>query len=272
MGTGGRLEDKVAIVTGAASGIGRATAHKLAAEGAAVVLGDINEEGLEQAVDSIVAAGGRALSRRADVASEPDWEAIVAAAISEYGGLDVLHNCAARTAIDHLAADTVAAEIDPAHFMATMETNLLGTALGCKHAVAPMTDRGGGSIVNTSSICGLAGDHSLIAYGATKGGINALTRYVAASYGKRGIRCNAVAPGVILTETNLEYSGPELIDRYERHTLTPRLGTPDDVANLVCFLASDEAEFISGEIVYVDGGFLAHFPTLAEAVEAAGKP
>ena len=267
----GRLEGKVAIVTGAASGIGLATARKLAAEGAAVVLGDINEERLGPAVDSITSAGGRAVGVRADVASESDWERGIEAARGEFGGLDALHNNAARTAIDHLAKDTVAAEIDPVHFMATLETNLMGTALGCKHAIAPMIERGGGSIVSTSSICGRAGDASLIAYGASQGGIDALTRYVASSYGKQGIRCNAVAPGVIMTENNLEYSGPELIARYERHTLTPRLGTPEDVANLVAFLFSDEAAFISGEIVYVDGGFLAHFPTLAEAAEAAGE-
>jgi NAD(P)-dependent dehydrogenase (short-subunit alcohol dehydrogenase family) len=265
----GRLDGKVAIVTGAASGIGLATARKLAAEGAAVVLGDIAEEKLAAAVEGVVAGGGRATGVVADVAKEADWERTVAAARAEFGGLDALHNNAARTSIDFLAHDTVAVDIDPAVFMATMETNLMGCALGAKHAIPAMIERGGGSIVSTSSICGRAGDASLIAYGASKGGIDALTRYVASAYGKQGIRCNAVAPGVIMTDNNLEYSGPELIARYERHTLTPRLGTPEDVANLVAFLFSDEAAFISGEIVYVDGGFLSHFPTLAESREAA---
>jgi NAD(P)-dependent dehydrogenase (short-subunit alcohol dehydrogenase family) len=260
----GRLSGKVAIVTGAASGIGLATAHKLAAEGAAVVLGDIAAEPLAAAVDSIAAEGGRARGVRADVAAEADWTKIVGTAVTEFGGLDALHNNAARTSIDHLAKDTVAVDIDPEIFMATLETNLLGCALGAKHAIPAMIERGGGSIVSTSSICGRAGDASLIAYGASKGGIDSMTRYVAAAYGKQGIRCNAVAPGVIMTENNREYSGPELLARYERHTLTPRLGTPEDVANLVAFLFSDEAAFITGEVVYVDGGFLSHFPTLGD--------
>jgi NAD(P)-dependent dehydrogenase (short-subunit alcohol dehydrogenase family) len=260
----GRLTGKVALVTGAASGIGLATAHKLAAEGAAVVLGDIAEERLEAAVDSIVAAGGQARGVRADVASEADWQRAVDTARTEFGGLDALHNNAARTSIAHLAKDTVAVDIDPEIFMATLETNLMGCALGCKHAIPAMIERGAGSIVSTSSICGRAGDASLIAYGASKGGIDAMTRYVASAYGKQGIRCNAVAPGVIMTANNQEYSGPELLARYERHTLTPRLGTPEDVANLVAFLFSDEAAFITGEIVYVDGGFLSHFPTLGD--------
>jgi NAD(P)-dependent dehydrogenase (short-subunit alcohol dehydrogenase family) len=199
----GRLDGKVAIVTGAASGIGLATARKLAAEGAAVVLGDIAEEKLGAAVDSIAADGGRVTGVVADVAKEADWERAVAAARSEFGGLDSLHNNAARTSIDFLAHDTVALDIDPAVFMATMETNLMGCALGAKHAIPAMIERGGGSIVSTSSICGRAGDASLIAYGASKGGIDALTRYVASAYGKQGIRCNAVAPGVIMTDNNL---------------------------------------------------------------------
>jgi NAD(P)-dependent dehydrogenase (short-subunit alcohol dehydrogenase family) len=259
-----RLAGKVAVVTGGASGIGRATAKGVAAAGAAVVLTDIDAEGLREAAAEIASAGGRALAHPADVAVEDDWRAAIGAAVSEFGRLDVLHNCAAATAAAFIAHDTDVVSLDAAHFLRTLEVNLVGTALGCKHAIPAMLETGGGSIINTSSICGAAGDGALIAYGASKGGIDALTRYVAASHGKQGIRCNAVAPGVIVTENNREHSGAELLARYERHTLTPRLGTPEDVAHVVVFLASDEAAFITGEVLYADGGFLRHFPTLAE--------
>jgi NAD(P)-dependent dehydrogenase (short-subunit alcohol dehydrogenase family) len=257
----GRLDGKVAIVTGAASGIGRATAAALGREGAAVVLTDINAARLDEAVEEITGAGATAAGRVADVASEEAWREVVAAAADTFGRLDVLHNCAANTDVGHLARDTVAVDIDPAHFMGTLEVNLLGTALGCKHSIPAMLASGGGSIINTSSICGAAGTPALIAYGAAKGGINALTKYVATAYGKAGVRCNAVAPGVIVTDTNQEYSGADLLRSYERVTLTPRLGTPGDVAHLVVFLGSDESAFITGQIIGVDGGFLSHFPS-----------
>jgi NAD(P)-dependent dehydrogenase (short-subunit alcohol dehydrogenase family) len=255
------LEGKTAIVTGAASGIGRATAQALAGEGAAVLLTDINVTALEEAVAEIRRAGYTASGIAADVADEGAWRRVVEVAVEQFGRLDILHNCAARTDLRHLGRDTDAVNIDPAHFMSTLEVNLLGTALGCKHAVPAMIAAGGGSIVNTSSICGLAGTTTLIAYGASKGGIIALTRYVATAYSKQGVRCNAVAPGVIVTETNREYSGGDVLQSHLRGTLTPRLGTPEDVAALVVFLGSDDSAFITGQVIGVDGGFLSHFPS-----------
>jgi NAD(P)-dependent dehydrogenase (short-subunit alcohol dehydrogenase family) len=261
---GVRLAGRVAIVTGAASGIGRATALALAREGAAVVVADLNAEGARQVAAEIEAAGGRARGQAADVANEASVAAMVEAAVETFGGLDVLHNNAAASDPALMGGDGEVTALSLETWERTLAVNLRGPMLGCKHAIPRMLERGGGAIVNTSSASGLTGDLVRTAYGVSKAGLDGLTRYVATQYGKRGIRCNAIAPGVIATPALAANVPPELFAVYERSHLTPRLGPPEDIACMVVFLASDEAAFITGQVLSVDGGLLAHHPAVAE--------
>jgi len=255
---------RVAIVTGAASGIGRATARALAAEGLAVLVADLDAEGAERVVADIAAAGGTAAAQRADVEQEESVRAMVDAAVSRFGGLDVLHNNAAASAPEIMGRDLDLAEMDVDVWDRTLAINLRGPMLGCKYAIPRMLERGGGVIINTSSASGLVGDLSRAAYGASKAGLDSLTRYVATQYGKRGIRCNAIAPGVIHTPALAQNVPAEQLAVFERSHLTPRLGQPEDIAAAVVFLASDGGAFITGQTLSVDGGLLAHHPTFGE--------
>lgn len=267
---GGRLAGKVAIVTGAASGIGRATALLMAREGAAVVVADLDAAGARAVAKEIEAAGGRALGQAADVSDEASVAEMVEAAAKRFGGLDVLHNNAAASDPALMSRDGDVAALDLAVFERTIAVNLRGPLLGCKHAIPRMLARGGGAIVNTSSASGLVGDPVRTAYGVSKAGLDSLTRYVATQYGKRGIRCNSIAPGVIATPALAANVPPEMIAIYERSHLTPRLGRPEDIAAAVVFLASDDAAFITGQTLSVDGGLLAHHPAFGEFLLAAG--
>ena len=259
-----RLDGKVGIVTGAASGIGRATAHALAREGARVVVADLNADGAATVAADIIQAGGQAISHRVDVSQEPDVVAMVDAAVSTYGGLDILHNNAAGVGNSTAGRDQDVASIDVDVWDRAMAVNLRGVMLGCKHALPRMLERGAGSIINTSSGSADRGDLNLSAYATSKGGVNTLTLYVAAQYGKQGIRCNAISPGLILTHPKDSFGGAAYVAMLEEHHLTPRVGEADDIANAVIFLASDEASFITGQILHVDGGILSHAPPVAD--------
>jgi len=265
-----KLAGRVAIVTGGGSGIGRASALALAREGAAVVVADLSEERARLVAAEIASAGGRAHAQAADVADEASVVAMIDAAQMQFGGLDILHNNAAATDWSVLGGDGELAELELAIWERTLAVNLRGVLLGCKHAIPRLLARGGGAIVNTSSASGQTGDLVRTAYGVSKAGVDGLTRYVATQYGKRGIRCNAIAPGVIETPALRQNVPPEQVALFERHHLTPRLGTPEDIASAVVFLASDDAAFITGQILSVDGGLLAHHPTVAE-VRALGE-
>lgn len=266
----GRLEGKVAIVTGSASGIGECSARTMARHGASVLVADIDGAGARTVAESIAAGGGQASWFEVDISMEDQVQAMVADAVSTFGGLDILHNNAADTRADVIGRDGDVAGMDVGVWNQTMAVNLRGTMLGCKHAVPRLIERGGGSIVNTSSNSGLSGDLSRTAYGASKAGINALTQYVATQYGMRGVRCNAVSPGLVMTpaaERNLTGEAREI---FRLNHLTERFGTPQDIADAVTFLASSEASFVNGQVLCVDGGMLAHTPTYAQFIGLGG--
>jgi len=257
----GRLDGKIAIITGAASGIGKATARRVAAEGARTVVADLNSDGAKQVADAIVTAGGEASAVRADLGDADSVRAMVAAAVAAYGGLDILHNNAAAT---RLAAtkDLPVSEADPGVWDETMRVNVRGAMVAIQAAVPYMIARGGGSVINTASGSGLAGDLRNPAYGASKAALVSLTRYVATEFGRQGVRCNAISPGFIVIS---EKPGREAVNATMlRHALTPRLGRPEDIAAMVVFLASDESAFITGQNICVDGGMLAHQPFVAD--------
>ncbi|MCA9504926.1 MAG: SDR family oxidoreductase [Myxococcales bacterium] len=260
---GGRVEGKVAIVTGAASGIGQATARLLAAEGARVVVADLDADGAERVAASILEAGGRAVACPTDVSREEQVHALVATAVSEFGGLHILHNNAAMTGMSDHAQDADLTTMTVEYWDRSFSVNLRGAMLGCKHAIPVMIEGGGGAIVNTSSNQSLAGDFSQFAYSAAKAGVNSLTRSVATAYGRRGIRCNTIAPGHIRTPSNRAAVPEDVSDALVAHHLVPRAGEAEDIARAVLFLASDDAAFVTGQLLSVDGGQLAHLPHYA---------
>jgi NAD(P)-dependent dehydrogenase (short-subunit alcohol dehydrogenase family) len=271
------LGGKVAIVTGAASyhgddtlrqpGQGSETAGLLASLGAAVVLADINGGAAAKRAERIRAAGGDAVAVTTDVSDEAQVARMVQTALDEFGRLDILHNNAANLQTLFDPGDPDITEMKVETWDMLMRTLLLGTMLGCKHAIPAMVSTGGGSIICTSSVSGMVGELNLTIYGAAKAAINQLVRSVSAQWGKAGIRCNAVAPGLILSPPSLAI-GEELIAEYVKHSDTPYVGQPADTAHLVAFLASDLARYITGQVIPVDGGLIQHSPLVADSRES----
>jgi NAD(P)-dependent dehydrogenase (short-subunit alcohol dehydrogenase family) len=254
------LSGKVAIVTGAGGGIGRPTAQLLARSGAAVAAVDINEDAARETARLITAGGGRALALRVDITREADIRAMVAATLAEFGGVDVLvNNAALGSPNDHDIIGMTAETWDH-----VVGGNSRGTMLCCKYALPAMIERGGGAIVNIASGAALTGQLTQAAYNASKAAVISLTQSVATMYGKQGIRCNAIAPGLILHERLAAGFPAAYVQMDKDNVLTPYQGQPDDVAAAVLFLASDAARFITGHVLPVDGGLLAHTPFYAQ--------
>jgi NAD(P)-dependent dehydrogenase (short-subunit alcohol dehydrogenase family) len=247
-----RLASKVIVVLGASQGLGAATSRRLAAEGAKLVLAGITVDRGEQLAASIVEAGGCAHYCRADLKDVDSLARLMDHTVAKYGRLDGLFNNAADMSL--LPADGDAVEIDIETFDHTIASDLRGLFLSCRFAIPKMLASGGGSIVQSSSAAAFAGEPTRVAYGCAKAALDALTRHVAARWGKSRIRCNSVAPGMIITETARR--GAHLVPLADilRRTASPRLGEPDDIASAVAFLLSDESAFINGQVISVDGG------------------
>ncbi len=250
----GKLEGKVALVTGGGSGIGRASSLAFAREGAKVVVADVMVEGGEETVRMIMETGGEAIFARTDVSKASDVEAMVNCTISTYGRLDCAVNNAGIEGIMAMTADCTEENWDR-----IIAINLKGVWLCMKYEIPEMLKQGGGAIVNTASVAALVGFQGLPAYCASKGGIVALTRAAALEYAKAGIRINAVCPGVIRTPMVERVTGgkPEAEAQYTALEPIGRMGAPEEIAEAVVWLCSDGASFVTGHPMVVDGGFVA---------------
>src|SRR5664280_407741 len=258
-GTGrGRVADKVAVVTGGAGGIGAASARALAREGAGVAVLDIDRAGAERVAVEILATGVDALAIEVDLSEEEGVVLAIRSVVDHFGRLDVLHNNAALTDSSFLDRDTPVTDLDLEVWERTLAVNLTSQMLTCKHAIPEMVRGGGGSIINMSSGASLKGDRTRTSYGVSKAGVNTLTMYVATAHGKQNIRVNAIVPGLIITDAVRAHLTEEILSGLSRATLTTYLGEPDDIANMVVFLASEESRYITGQLLSVDGGMSAH--------------
>jgi NAD(P)-dependent dehydrogenase (short-subunit alcohol dehydrogenase family) len=254
-----RLTGKVALITGAGSGMGRAAAELFASEGARVVVNDVVEAAGAETVDAVRAAGGDATFVRADAASADECEAMVQHALDTYGALHVLYNNAGIFPAD----DGGVLDTPESTWTRVMDVNLKGVWLGCRAAIPAMLSSGGGAIVNVASFVALMGAATAqIAYTASKGGVLSMTREIAVEYARQGIRANALCPGPIATPLLEELlSDPDRRARRMVHIPMGRLGRAEELARAALFLASDDSSFMTGAALVVDGGITAAYVT-----------
>lgn len=252
-----RFDGKVGLITGAGSGIGRATAIGFAQRGGAVTVADINGENANKVVAEITATGGRALAVVADVTQPADLDRMIERTTSTFGRLDVLHNNAFGMPAAQASTQVSArmADVEDGVWSHMIDVGLTAVFRAMKRAIPVMRATGGGAIVNTASISGLRADYGIAAYNAAKAGVINLTRVVAIEYARHGIRANCVCPGAIhtpLLAPALELPG--FADRFNEAIPIGRLGQPEEIANVVLFLASDLASFVTGSAFVADGG------------------
>jgi NAD(P)-dependent dehydrogenase (short-subunit alcohol dehydrogenase family) len=255
----GWLEGKVAVITGGANGMGRATAVLFAQEGARVVVADVDQAAGQQVASEIIAQGGQALFVPCDVSSEPQVQALMAAAVQTFGGVDTLFN---NAGVEQPV--TPSHEVSVEMFDRIIGINLRGSFLCAKHAIPLMLQAGGGTIVNNSSVSAFANVGGNLSYGSSKGALMSMTRILAIEYADRNIRVNAICPGVIdtpMNQRNLDKAGyenqEEVRQRWMKATPLGRMGTPEEIARTVLYLASDMSSFTTGIGLLIDGGRVA---------------
>lgn len=248
-----RLEDKIAIITGAGSGLGKETAQLFAQEGAKVVVSDVDEESGEKVVESITTNNGTAKFIKADTSDPEQMKNLIDNSVKECGGLHIAVNNAGISGAEQPVADYPVKD-----WRQVIDINLSGVFYGLKYQIPAMIDSGGGSIINMSSILGQVGSAGVAGYVATKHAVVGLTKTAAIDYADKKIRVNAIGPGYVYTKmVNEEAMGKENIEKLESKHAMNRLGKPEEIAEMVLFLASDKSSFSTGDYYPVDGGYLA---------------
>lgn len=248
------LKDRAFVIAGGATGIGAATAKRLAAEGASVAIGDLNIAGATATAKQITESGGRAIAVEFDLADAQSVRGLVDRTIAEFGAIHGLHNVGADLSDHNLGRDTTILDTDMDVWLRTLDVNLLGYVRTIRAVLPHLLAQGGGSIVNTSSGAALGSDPQHVAYGASKAAVNHLTRHVAVNWGKHNIRSNGVMPGLVMGETQERQNDLQLQQAFLTFGKTTRLGKPDDLAAVTTFLLSEEAEWITGQVWYIGGG------------------
>lgn len=254
-----RFEDKIAIVTGAAGGIGEATTRRITSEGGKVVIADYSKERADKLAGELAHSGADVRSIYFSATEVESCKELVDFAMKEYGKVDILINNVGGT---NLKRDRSIEKLDLSYFDEVFHLNLYCMMYLSQQIIPVMEGHGGGNIVNVASIGGITADATGTLYGTSKAGVINLTRYIATQVGKKNIRCNAVAPGLVLTPAALNNLDEKLRNVFLDQCTTPYLGKPEDIAAAIAFLASDDARYVTGQTIVADGGLTIHNPTI----------